>query len=590
VPFLTMCREAQLGQAISSKHTLQRVACSSRYHKFSITTATAMSCLQNAVRGAGGNTSKFLSSAWRPSAYQAHLGEVYNKWQKLKGKSIAGCEALKSEVKQEIDKHRIVAKPASPTGKHTTGDAFDVNLDTLGIPASKVDELAKGCNLYRRIPKTDRVHFELITGTPQAPSFVENLLDEISLVEAASDLVRVKVYQQNLGGRVFYRYSVINNSGQAVVGLRIGLNQIEANSELTDVPLGWGDNGLPLNSAEAPAGWEAYVVTTEESDLVSMAWDINQASGSIASGQTRGGFSVILPQANDPYRVAHWTAILDDATTVSGTLEPDTIPSSNPIDIPQTFVTQHYDDFPNRIPDSSGLSFWTNQITSCGTNAQCAEVRRINVSAAFFVSIEFQETGYLVYRMYKAAYGDATSPGVPGTVPIIRLEEFLPDTQKIGQGVQVNVGNWQQQLENNKNAFALEFVQRPRFTSAYPSSMTPTDFVNKLNQQAGGVLSVSERTQLINELSAKNTTEGRASIFRKVAEDADLSRNEFNRAFVLMQYYGYLQRNPDTAPDSNFGGWKFWLDKLNQFNGNYINAEMVKAFISSAEYRQRFGQ
>jgi hypothetical protein len=555
--------------------------------------ATAMSCLQNAVRGAGGNTSNFLSSAWRPSAYQAHLREVYDKWQKLKGKSIAGCEALKSEVKQEIDKHQLAhstKRPASPIGRHTTGDAFDVNLSTLGIPVSKVDELAKGCNLYRKFPKDDRVHFELITGPTQAPSFAENLLDETSLVEAASDLVRVKVYQQNIGGKVFYRYSVVNNSGQAVVGLRIGVNQIEEDSELGDVPLGWDDDVLPLNSAEAPAGWEAYVVTTEESDHVSMAWDVNQASGSIASGQTRGGFSVILPQANDPYRTAHWTAILDDATTISGSLEPDSIPSSNPIEVSQTFVTQHYDDFLNRVPDSSGLAFWTNQITSCGTNTQCAEVRRINVSAAFFVSIEFQETGYLVYRMYKAAYGDATSPGVSGTVPIIRLEEFLPDTQKIGQGVQVNVGNWQQQLENNKNAFALEFVQRPRFTSAYPSNMTPTDFVNKLNQQAGGVLSAGERTQLINELSANNTNAGRASVFRKVAEDADLTRNEYNRAFVLAQYYGYLRRNPDAAPDGNFSGWKFWLDKLNQFNGNYINAEMVKAFISSAEYRQRFGQ
>jgi hypothetical protein len=299
---------------------------------------------------------------------------------------------------------------------------------------------------------------------------------------------------------------------------------------------------------------------------------------------------VVLPQAHDPYKVGHWTAILDDATTISGTLELDTIPASNPIDGPQTFVAQHYDDFLNRIPDSSGLAFWTNQITSCGTNAQCAAVRRINVSAAFFLSIEFQETGYLVYRMYKAAYGDATSPSVPGTVPVIRLEEFLPDTQKVGQGVQVGIGNWQQQLENNKNALALEFVQRLRFTSAYPSNMTPTDFVNKLNQQAGGVLSASERTQLINELSARNTTEGRASVFRKVAEDADLSRNEFNRAFVLMQYYGYLRRNPDAAPDSNFGGWKFWLDKLNQFNGNFVQAEMIKAFISSVEYRQRFGQ
>ncbi|MCA1594672.1 MAG: hypothetical protein LC754_18990, partial [Acidobacteria bacterium] len=77
---------------------------------------------------------------------------------------------------------------------------------------------------------------------------------------------------------------------------------------------------------------------------------------------------------------------------------------------------------------------------------------------------------------------------------------------------------------------------------------------------------------------------------RKVAENATLKQREFNRAFVLMQYFGYLRRNPNDTPDSDFGGWKFWLDKLNQFNGNFIQAEMVKAFISSDEYRHRFGQ
>ena len=57
-----------------------------------------------------------------------------------------------------------------------------------------------------------------------------------------------------------------------------------------------------------------------------------------------------------------------------------------------------------------------------------------------------------------------------------------------------------------------------------------------------------------------------------------------------MQYFGYLQRNPDDPPDNDQSGYNFWLGKLNQFNGNFINAEMVKAFISAGEYRQRFGQ
>jgi hypothetical protein len=74
-----------------------------------------------------------------------------------------------------------------------------------------------------------------------------------------------------------------------------------------------------------------------------------------------------------------------------------------------------------------------------------------------------------------------------------------------------------------------------------------------------------------------------------VAENATLSNRERNRAFVLAQYFGYLRRNPDDAPDNNLDGYNFWLGKINQFNGNFVNAEMVKAFITSGEYRQRFG-
>ncbi|MET0623332.1 MAG: Calx-beta domain-containing protein, partial [Pyrinomonadaceae bacterium] len=208
------------------------------------------------------------------------------------------------------------------------------------------------------------------------------------------------------------------------------------------------------------------------------------------------------------------------------------------------FVRQHYVDFLNREADDSGLAFWTGEITQCGADVACRDVKRINVSAAFFLSIEFQNTGYLVYRFYKAAYGDATSPGVAGTVPVIRLDEFLPDTQRIGRGVIVNQGNWQAQLEANKQAYALEFAQRARFLAAFPASLTPAQFVDKLRTNTGAALTQAERDQLVAELSANNTTAGRASVLRKVAENASLQTAESNRAFVLMQYYGYLRRNP----------------------------------------------
>src|SRR2546421_312011 len=272
-------------------------------------------------------------------------------------------------------------------------------------------------------------------------------------------------------------------------------------------------------------------------------------------------------------------------------------PTANVIDDPSDFVCQHYHDFLNRTPDADGLAFWINQITSCGADQTCVQLKRINVSAAYFLSIEFQQTGYLVERIYKVAYGDASGTSTFGgahqlAVPIVRFNEFLPDTQQIGQGVVVGQTGWETVLENNKQAFTLDSVQRSRFTSAYPTTMTPAQFVDRLFVNAGVTPSSTDRDAAIAEFgSATNTTDvaARSRALRDVAENATLNAQEFNRAFVLMQYIGYLRRNPNDAPDGDYTGYDFWLTKLNQFNGNFVSAEMVKAFITSSEYRQRFG-
>jgi len=261
------------------------------------------------------------------------------------------------------------------------------------------------------------------------------------------------------------------------------------------------------------------------------------------------------------------------------------IPTTNPLDAVGFFVREHYIDFLNREPDAGGLAFWTNEITQCGVNVACNEIKHINVSAAFFLSIEFQETGYLVYRLHKSAFGNLPSAPVP-----ITLNRFLRDTQAIGQGVIVGIGDWQAQLETNKQGFTLAFVQRPEFLAAYPNTQSADQFVSQLDANAGGVLSLAEKTNLVSILSgAPSDFTKRAQVVRAVAEDQDLKDMEFNKAFVLMQYFGYLRRNPNDAPDSNFSGFDFWLNKLNSFGGNFVQAEMVKAFISSIEFRQRFG-
>jgi hypothetical protein len=273
-------------------------------------------------------------------------------------------------------------------------------------------------------------------------------------------------------------------------------------------------------------------------------------------------------------------------------------PATNVIDEARNFAGQHYHDFLNRQPDQSGWDFWTSEITTCGNDPQCIEVKRINVSAAFYLSSEFQETGYLVERLYKSAYGDATGNSTLNgahqlPVPIIRFNEFLPDTQQIGDGVVVGALGWQQVLETNKQAFVADFVQRSRFTTALPTSLTPAQFVDQINANAGNVLSAGERATAIGLFAGAGNTSNltaRAQALRQVAEDQNFQSAEFNRAFVLIQYFGYLRRNPNDGPDTDHTGFDFWLTKLNQFNGNFADAEMVKAFIISTEYRQRSGQ
>ena len=325
-----------------------------------------------------------------------------------------------------------------------------------------------------------------------------------------------------------------------------------------------------------------------------------------ASGETSKIVSIFI--TNDSYSEGPETfsvvlssplgAALSAQSTATITInDDDPANGTNPIEAAGFFVDEHYEDFLGRLADASGRAFWTSQITACGNDAGCIEVRRIDVSASFFLSIEFQDTGYLVERIYKTAYGDADGTSTFGgahtlKVPIVRLDEFLADSQQIGQGVVVLQSGWEQALENNKNAFAAAFVQRSRFISGFPTTMTPAEFVDRLFMNAGITSSAADRNAAIAEFgSATNTGDiaARGRVLRRVAENGVLKVVEFNRAFVLMQYFGYLRRNPNDPQDSDYTGFDFWLTKLNQFNGNYIQAEMVKAFLSSIEYRQRFG-
>ncbi|HEX5705814.1 MAG TPA: Calx-beta domain-containing protein [Pyrinomonadaceae bacterium] len=263
--------------------------------------------------------------------------------------------------------------------------------------------------------------------------------------------------------------------------------------------------------------------------------------------------------------------------------------TTNPIDDPATFVCQHYHDFLNRQADPAGQAFWTNQINSCGADAGCVAARRAGVSAAFFLSPEFQQTGYFVIRAYKAAFGD--TPSNP------RYVASVADAQLIASGLIGGQPGFDAQLAANEERFLIDFVGRPDFRAT--GSLGREAYVDKLFANAGVAPTSAERDAALAAYDGKRA--GRARALRSVIESRSVYNKLYNPAFVQTEYFGYLRRNANDAPDDDFSGSNFWLGKLNAFTlagedvtdegvafGRVRRAQMVEAFITSGEYRGRF--
>ncbi len=276
------------------------------------------------------------------------------------------------------------------------------------------------------------------------------------------------------------------------------------------------------------------------------------ASGTVIASGIEQGLLVLRPQIGMPVR----------------------------IDYEPFYVRQQYRDFLGRDPDEAGHGFWTQEIEKCMGDAACREVKRINVSGAFFLSIEFQETGYYAVRVQRVAFGRRSDDSATR----MTFDELNADQRSIGQGVVVGQPGAGQLLDGNKTAYALRVANSTAFNNRFPQT-DATSYVGALYASAGFPPTLPERQAAVNAYNAAPTVEaGRAAALRVVADSNSVRAAEFNAAFVLLQYHGYLRRNPDEV------GYNFWLSKLNQFNGNYVEAELVKAFITSIEYRQRFGQ
>jgi hypothetical protein len=332
--------------------------------------------------------------------------------------------------------------------------------------------------------------------------------------------------------------------------------------------------------------------------MASARCDFNLTLGTLTFAATETQKTFMIPISQDSYTEGpeNFTVNLSNLTgtgaaftipsSATVTISDSAAPAPNANDDTDAFVRQHYRDFLNREADAAGLAFWAGGINNCTPQPQCTDVARINTSAAFFLSIEFQSTGNLVRNFYVAALDRPLTNNMPG------FTEFERDTQAMQRGLIVGQGNWQQTLSDNRDAFMRSFVTRAEFVGLYPTTDTPTQYVDKLFVHAAITPTSTERNNAIAEFGSATTANdagARGRALLDVTQNTNFQVREMNRSFVQMEYFGYLRRDPNDAPDGNFTGYNFWVTKLNNAGGNFVTSEMVKAFISSSEYRRRFG-
>jgi uncharacterized delta-60 repeat protein len=237
--------------------------------------------------------------------------------------------------------------------------------------------------------------------------------------------------------------------------------------------------------------------------------------------------------------------------------------AGNPIDTVRFFVREQYIDFLGREPDITGNLGWQDILNNCpasGKDANGNFCDRVEVSAGFFRSEEFQSRGYFIYKFYSAI----------GRIPL--YPEFMPDLAKVSGFLST------QQLEENKAAFVTEFMSRSEFQNKYGAFVTPTDYVNALLTTVGLPNHPSKAGWIA---GLQNNTLTRARVLRELTESSEMQTKYNTEAFVIMQYFGYLRRSADAS-------YLAWIDIMNQNPTNYRG--MIDGFINSDEYRKRFGQ
>jgi hypothetical protein len=321
-------------------------------------------------------------------------------------------------------------------------------------------------------------------------------------------------------------------------------------------------SGRILTSEGEPLGGATVTLSGTQSRRTITDGDGNYSFENV---ETDGFYTVTPLRANYMFSPVNRSfSLVADKTDAIFTADA-TAQTANPLDIDLFFVRQQYLDFLGREPDAGGLEYWASQIEKCKGAETCLRAARIGVSAAFFIEQEHQQTGSFVYRLYNGALGREVNFG-----------EFSSDRQQVIGGAN---------LEASKVTFANAFVQRAEFVQKYDGAHTAESFVDALIQnvrQTSGADLYGQRGTLIDRYnSGSSLNESRSLAVRQAIEDAAFKQAEYNKSFVLMQYFGYLKRDPEQA------GYDFWLNVLNDREpGNYRG--MVCSFLTSAEYQKRF--
>lgn len=297
---------------------------------------TAYNDFRNRVTNNGGQF--ILTSAYRPPAYQIHLLEVWDRWDKLKDNTLPQCQTLRTQVQTEVNRHGIVLtkRPAGACGFHTQGLAIDVvvNPARTGLPLQTMLNLASQSHLYRRMAAKDPVHFELFPPQHfncQPQLNVEEDAGEVEHFSANSQSIQtiptanvfVTVTKQLVNNTYVYSYRVQNGDSRPILAFEVGYDDSTQTSQLVIPPVDWSyDTGLVAGSTTSPTGWSSNLITTEESEFHSIEWRTENTNQNIQPLQSMSGFSAVLPQDDVTYGTPSLKVVFADGSTASAQIVP----------------------------------------------------------------------------------------------------------------------------------------------------------------------------------------------------------------------------------------------------------------------------